>query len=81
MTTIAIIDSMIDNDKLVIEDCILGNGGIVVGFVLNKIRLGFDGRDRSVVRLNQLLVVDRDQKIISRIAFELGSKSLDDKGG
>ena len=50
-------------------------------FGVIKIGFGVDMRDRSVVRLSDQLVVDRNKKIISdinRIVLELG-KSLDDK--
>ena len=66
-----------------IDECILDNGGIVVGFWLLEIGSGVDTSDRSVVRLSGQLVVDRNEKIISdigRIAVEL-SKGLDDKWG
>ena len=55
--------------------CILDNGGIVVGLGLIKIGSGVDRRNRSVVRLSEQLVVDRNEKIIGdigRIALELG---------
>ena len=59
----------------------MDNGGIVVGFGLIKIGSGVYRRNRSVGRLGEQLVVDRNEKIISdigRIALELG-KSLDDE--
>ena len=59
----------------------MDNGGIVVGFGLIKIGSGVYRRNRSVDRLGEQLVVDRNEKIISdigRIALELG-KSLDDE--
>ena len=54
----------------------MGKGGLVVGLRLIKIGCGTDRRDRNVVRLSDLLVVDQNEKIISdigRIALELGS--------
>ena len=66
-----------------LEGCILDNGRIVVGLGLIKIGTGIDRRDRNVVRLSDLLVADRNEKIISdigRIALILG-KSLEDKRG
>ena len=66
-----------------LEGCILDNGRIVVGSGLIKIGTGIDRRDRNVVRLSDLLVADRNEKIISdigRIALILG-KSLEVKRG
>ena len=66
-----------------LEGCILDNGRIVVGLGLIKIGTGIDRRDRNVVRLSDLLVADRNEKIISdigRIALILG-KSLEVKRG
>ena len=67
-----------------IEECILGNGGVVVSFGPIKIGSGVDRRNRSVVsRLSDQLVVDGNEKIISNIgwiALELG-KGLNHKRG
>ena len=53
-------------------------GGIVGGWRQNKNGCGVDRRDRSVVRLSKLLVVDGNEKFISDICgvgFQFGGGS------